>query len=385
MPSSAFDVIVLGVGGVGSAALDQLAQRGSFALGLDRFPPGHDRGSSHGRTRLTRQAYYEHPDYVPLLKRAYELWADLSARARKNLYHEVGVLCAGRPDRPVISGVLASARQHNLEVEQLSATDVAARFPGFRSREPLAALFERRAGYLDCEDAVRAAADQAVKNDAFLQTDANVIEWKPEGTGVTVRTDRTTYHAGSLIIAAGAWSGPLLADLGIRFDVLRKSFYWYEAPEIYAASHGAPGFIYETEAGNFYGFPDINQQGLKVGEHTGGLPVADALIVDRSEDADETARIDRFLSVHLPEVTRRQLHFATCLYTLSPDRNFVVDRHPEYPQVSFAAGLSGHGFKFVPVLGEALADLAERGKTNLPIEFLSCRRESLKAGPSQPG
>jgi sarcosine oxidase len=378
MPSSAFDVIVLGVGGVGSAALDQLARRGSYVLGLDRFPPGHDRGSSHGRTRLIRQAYYEHPDYVPLLKRAYELWADLSARAKKNLYHEVGVLCAGRPEGAVISGVLASARQHSLEVAQLSSADLAARFPGFRVPHPMTAVFERRAGYLDCEDAVRAAADQAVKNDAFLQTDASVIEWKPEGNGVSVRTDRTTYHAGSLIIAAGAWSGGLLADLGIRFDVLRKSFYWYEAPAQYAADGGAPGFIYEADAGNFYGFPDINGQGVKVGEHTGGLPVTDPLLVDRAPDAAETARIDRFLSAHLPDVTRRQLHFATCLYTLSPDRDFVVDRHPEYPQVSFAAGLSGHGFKFVTVLGEALADLAERGKTKLPIDFLSCQRAGLR-------
>jgi len=312
------------------------------------------------------------------LRRAYELWADLSARARKTLYHEVGVLCVGRPDRPVVSGVLASARQHSLELEQLSAEDVVARFPGYRVPEPLTALFERRAGYLDCEDAVRAAADQAVKNDAFLQTDAQVIEWKAEGTGVCVRTDRTTYHAGTLIIAAGAWSGQLLADLGIRFDVLRKSFYWYEAPATYAEDRGTPGFIYETDAGNFYGFPDINQQGLKVGEHTNGLPVADPLVVDRSSDSQETARIDRFLSVHLPDVTRRELNFATCLYTLSPDRNFVIDRHPEYPQVSFAAGLSGHGFKFVPVLGEALADLAERGKTSLPIGFLSCQRAGLR-------
>ncbi len=371
-------MIVLGVGGVGSAALDHLARRGTAVLGLDRFPPGHDRGSSHGRTRLIRQAYYEHPDYVPLLKRAYELWADLSARSKKTLYHEVGVLCAGRPDRPVISGVLASARQHSLDVEQVSPADLPARFPGYRVPEPLVAVFERRAGYLDCEDAVRAAADQAVKNNAFLQTDANVIEWMPEGHGVAVRTDKTTYHAGNLVISAGAWSGQLLGDLGIRFEVLRKSFYWYEAPPIYAASNGAPGFIYETDAGNFYGFPDIQQQGLKVGEHTGGLPVTDPLVVDRSPDVEETARIDKFLSSHLPDVTRRQLHFATCLYTLSPDRNFVIDRHPEYPQVAFAAGLSGHGFKFVPVLGEALADLADRGKTSLPIRFLSCGRASLR-------
>jgi sarcosine oxidase len=382
MAEASFDVIVLGVGGVGSAALDHLARRGWRALGLDRFPPGHDRGSSHGRTRLIRQAYYEHPDYVPLMKRAYELWADLSARSGKTLYHQVGVLQVGRPDGIVLPGVLASARQHGLDIEEISSAQLAARFPGFRVPPPLAAVFERTAGYLDVEDCVQAAAEQAVAHGAVLQTGETVRDWRPDGQGVIVETERSAYRATALIISAGAWAGHLLRDLFIRFEVVRKSLYWYEAPEeLYSPAHGAPGFIYETGIGNFYGFPRIDARGLKVAEHTGGLPVRDPLHVERSPDANETARIEAFKASYLPQATGPQLDFATCLYTLSPDRNFVVDRHPEYPQVVFAAGLSGHGFKFVPVLGEVLADLAQKGATAMPIDFLSCRRPALQPPP----
>lgn len=373
-----FDVIVLGAGGVGTATLDQLSRRGLRVLGLDRFPPGHDRGSSHGRTRLIRQAYFEHPDYVPLLKRAYDLWADLSARAGKTLYHQVGVLQAGLPDGTVVPGVLASARQHGLDVEELSESEIAARFPGLRVPPPLVAVFERRAGYLDVEDCVREAARQAVEQGAILQSGESVHTWKADGGGVLVETDRGAYRAASLIVTAGAWAGTLLADLGIRFQVVRKSLYWYAAPErLYSPEHGFPGFLYETVAGSFYGFPRLDADGLKAAEHTGGLSVSDSLLVDRHPDPAETIRVERFLTEYLPQVTREPLRFGTCLYTLSPDGHFVVDRHPEYPQVAFAAGLSGHGFKFVTVLGEALADLAQHGQTKLPIGFLTCRRPAL--------
>jgi sarcosine oxidase len=383
MPNSAFDVIVLGVGGVGSATLEQLARRGFKVLGVDRFPPGHDRGSSHGRTRLIRQAYFEHPDYVPLLRRTYELWTDLSKRCGKTLYHQVGVLQAGRADGTVVPGVLASARQHGLDVEQLTEQQAADRFPGLRVPPPLVAVFEKRAGYLDVEDCVREAARLAVEQGAQLQIGESVRGWKVDGAGVAVETDRAIYRANRLVISAGAWATTLLADLGIRFRVVRKSLYWYAAPEqLYSPSHGFPGFLYETDRGSFYGFPRIDDEGLKAAEHSGGLPVFDPLHVDRNPDPGETLRVEQFLSEYLPAVTREPRRFGTCLYTLSPDGHFVVDRHPEYPQVAFAAGLSGHGFKFCTVLGEVLADLAQRGRTDLPIEFLSCRRPALTGTPA---
>lgn len=371
-----YDTIVLGVGGMGSSALFHLAGRGASVLGIDRFAPGHDRGSSHGRTRLIRQAYYEHPDYVPLVLRAYQLWAELSQLRGQHLYHEVGVLQAGPRDGAVVAGVLASARQHGLDVEELSPSAVAKRFPGFRLPEAAAVVFERRAGYLEVENCVLAFAEEAVRRGAELRTGETVLSWRVEGDVVAVQTDKEAYHGRSLIVTAGAWASQMLTDLGIPFEVVRKSLYWYDAPaELYGEEQGFPGFLFETPQGNFYGFPLVDRFGLKAAEHTRGLPVSDPLCVDRRPDAEETARVEQFLQEYLPQVTRRNTDFDTCLYTLSPDRHFVLDLHPRHPQVSFAAGLSGHGFKFASVLGEALADLAQHRRTNLPIGFLSCRRK----------
>lgn len=374
-----FDTIILGTGGVGSATLFHLARRGQRVLGLDRFPPGHDRGSSHGQTRLIRQAYYEQPDYVPLLKRAYELWEQLSQLTGKKLFFPVGVLQVGARTGRVLPGVLASAALHGLAVDELSSSDVAERFPGFRLPESLGAVFERNAGYLLVEDCVVAHAAQAVASGAVLQAGESVLGWKRVGSGVEVTTDRGRYSAKSLVITAGAWAGPLLSDLGVPLQVTRKPLYWFAAPdEGYHQDHGGPGFIFETPEGNFYGFPKRDAAGVKVAEHSGGDFVNDPLRVDRTPHADETNRVQAFLGKYMPGVTREQTGFAVCLYTLSPDRNFLLDRHPEYPQVSFAAGLSGHGFKFTSVLGEVLADLATEGKTRLPIGFLSARRPGLR-------
>lgn len=374
-----FDTIVLGTGGVGAAALFHLARRGQRVLGLDRFPPGHDRGSSHGQTRLIRQAYYEQPDYVPLLKRAYELWDELSRLVGKQLFFPVGVLQVGARNGRVIPGVLASAALHGLAVDELSSADVAERFPGFQLTDTLGAVFERNAGYLLVEECVLAHAAQAVANGAVLQSGETVLGWKPVGSGVEVVTDRARYCSKSLVITAGAWAGPLLADLGVPLQVVRKPLYWFAAPdEGYHQERGGPGFIFETPEGNFYGFPKRDSAGVKVAEHSGGDFVFDPLKVDRSPHAGETTRVQAFLAKYMPGVSSEQTGFAVCLYTLSPDRNFLVDRHPAAPHVSFAAGLSGHGFKFTSVLGEVLADLATEGTTRLPIEFLSARRPGLR-------
>jgi sarcosine oxidase len=370
-----YDVIVLGVGGIGSATLSELARRGLRVLGLDQFAPGHGHGSSHGETRLIRQAYWELPSYVPLLKRAYSLWEELEQRCGKKLYHEVGVLQVGSSSGQVLPGTLASARLHGLEVEEISARDLPARFPGFQCLDSMAAVFERRAGYLRVEDCVHAYANEAQQAGAALLIGEVVQSWTATAGSVEVRTDRDTYHAKHLIITAGSWASQFLGDLGIPLVVTRKPLYWFETarPE-YQADHGAPGFIYETPHGNFYGFPSIDQFGLKVAEHTGGEVVTEPLSVRRTEDSAETVRVEDFLGRYLPGVTQTQTRFAVCLYTLSPDRNFLVDRHPEHPNVAFAAGLSGHGFKFASILGEILSDLVLTGKTTLPVDFLSCKR-----------
>ncbi len=371
------DVLVLGCGAVGSATLMQLAQRGIDAVGIDRFPPGHDRGSSHGETRLIRQAYYEHPDYVPLLKRAYVLWDDLEQQSGQKLFRKCGILQVGSPTGRVVPGVIESAKKHDLSVEQLTPSEVVKRFPGFRVPDGLAALYEANAGFLFVERCIHAQAQQACALGARIVLGDSAKSWRAVADGVEVTTDRETWSAKRLVITAGAWAGQMLSGLGVNFEVVRKSLYWHAAEtEQYDVDRGAPGFIYETPMGNFYGFPAIDRLGVKAAEHSGGHAVSNPLEVDRTEDPTETTRLQAFLAACLPDVSKQQTRFATCLYTLSPDRNFLVDRWPDAPQVSFAAGLSGHGFKFASVLGEVLADWATSGTTSLPIDFLSAARFS---------
>lgn len=373
-----YDCIVLGTGGVGSAACWQLSRRGAAVLGLDRFPPGHDRGSSHGQTRIIRQAYFEHPDYVPLLLRAYELWAELEQTTGQQLFEQIGLLQIGPAGGVVVSGVLRAAALHSLPVETLSAAESNRRFPGFHVPESMAAVFEPKAGLLHVEACVRAHCSAAVAAGAELLSGVTVHGWEVVNDGVVVHTDRGDFRAAKLIITAGAWSPEMLnvSDLSLR--VLRKHIYWFPAPRVeHQASGGAPTFLYELPHGCFYGFPSINADGLKCGEHSGGERVLDPLNDERSLDERDQQRVTQFVSEYLPGVSPQFHSRSVCFYTMSPDENFIVDRHPQHANVCFAAGLSGHGFKFTGVLGQVLADWTLEGKTKLPVDFLSQSRRTL--------
>ncbi len=374
-----YDVIVLGTGGVGSAALYHLARRGAKVLGLDRFPAAHDRGSSHGRTRIIRQAYYEHPDYVPLTFRAYELWNELQQCHGEQLLHEAGLLQIGPGGGQVLSGVRQSARRHGLRVEELSADEIVARWTGLRVPGGMCGLYEPRAGYLRVEACVAAHLAQAQRLGAELRTDEAAVSWRAEAAGVSVSTPRGTYAAKGLAIAAGSWSSQVLADLNVPLEVRRKHQYWFACDDpAYRPAAGCPAYLYELPQGIFYGFPHIDEWGVKVARHTGGDTVADPLHVNRDIDPEDLRLVEDFLAAHLPGVQPRLLHHSVCMYTMTPDEHFLVDRHPRYPQVAFVAGLSGHGFKFTCVLGEALADLATEGRTELPIGFLNCQRGAFR-------
>lgn len=377
--NSSYDAIVLGTGGVGSAALFHLARRGLRVLGIDRFGPGHDRGSSHGETRIIRQAYFEHPDYVPLLLRAYELWAELEELSGQQLFHQVGLLQVGPREGKVVSGVLDSARQHGLAVEELTARETEGRFPGFVVPPELTSVFEPRAGYLLVEKCVLAHLQAAKDKGADHLSETTVTSWLSEGNGVVVTTDRGEFHACRLVISPGAWAGELLASLGVPLEVRRKHVYWFSptSPE-YAVESGCPTFLYELPHGVFYGFPSLPSSGLKAAEHSGGQTVSDPSADPRLFDQRDCERVQSFLARHLPGVSRDISRNSVCFYTMTPDEHFLVDRHPEHPGVVFAAGLSGHGFKFTGVLGEALADLATNGQTPLPVAFLRLSRFRLQ-------
>jgi glycine/D-amino acid oxidase-like deaminating enzyme len=268
-----------------------------------------------------------------------------------------------------------------LPIEELTAREVSARWPGFRAPEGYRAAFERRAGYLEVEACVLAHLEQARALGAELRTDGAVRGWRADGAGVIVETENDTFSAGALIVAAGAWAGPLLADLGLRLEVRRKPLFWFEAMEsTYDPQRGCPCFLFELPTGIFYGMPQVDADGVKIAEHTGGAIVADPLNVNRELESAERRRVEEFAAACMPQVSRRMTRHSVCMYTMSPDAQFILDRHPAFSQVAFAAGLSGHGFKFTGVLGEALADLALDGRTSLPIAFLSADRPGLRPG-----
>jgi sarcosine oxidase len=372
------DAIVVGTGGIGAAAAFHLAARGVRVIGIDRFPPVHDRGSSHGHTRLIRRAYFEHPDYVPLLIRAYELWRELEQAAGHPLLVESGLLMGGPPDGDVVQGVLRSAGIHRLPIERMTPDEVAARWPAIRLPADWTAVYEADAGYLFVEECVRAHLEAARRAGARFEHGVVVRSWRAgAGGGVTVETDRGTFAADRLVLTPGPWATGLLRLPWLPLKVLRKSLFWY-SPGPSVANHPLPCFAFDTPTGFFYGFPPLDDRGLKIAEHTGGRPVADPLDVDPAIDPAEQARIEAALADHLPDVGRRCVAHKTCLYTMSPDGHFAVGTHPDEPRVAIAAGFSGHGFKFASVMGEILADivLGDPGgrRDPHPIGFLSPAR-----------
>ncbi|HIF33480.1 MAG TPA: N-methyl-L-tryptophan oxidase [Planctomycetaceae bacterium] len=372
-----YDAIVLGLGGVGSAAVLHAARRNLRVLGLEQYTPAHSRGSSHGHTRVIRKAYFEHPDYVPLLIDAYQQWSVLEEETDTRLFEQVGILQIGHPEGDVCHGVLESAREHGLPIDVLQPVDFRKQFPAVHIADHEIAVLEPQAGFLYIERAVRTQLDQAMDRGAVLQFEEPVREWRmTTNQGVSVTTDRATYVADRLIVAAGPWAERLLPPLAGHLQVLRKHLHWFACSNRHLDLNRFPVFFFETLDGEFYGFPCLDDRGLKVAEHTGGAkierPEEDPIQV---EPAD-LSRVEAFLSERFPGTAFRHSDHVTCFYTVTPDRHFVVDRHPQHPQVSFAAGLSGHGYKFAPSLGRALVDLAMDGQTELPIDFLHLGRLS---------
>ena len=374
-----FDAIVLGVGGVGSAAMYELARSGLNVLGIDRFAPGHDRGSSHGHSRIIRRSYFEHPGYVPLLSSAYEYWDQLAFRHSRDLFRRTGLIYFVSPDGPVYAGVMASATQHGLEVDELTAKDARRQFPGFVAPEGTVALYERDAGMLAVEECVKAFVHDAVNHGAHLTLGESVAEWSVDRGGVVVQTNRQKYRARRLIVTTGSWARQLLSDLDLPLEIRRKHMHWFASDgRHHQLESRSPCFFTEALGGYFYGFPDGGETGVKVAEHSGGAVVSDALSDDRTVSETDQLRVNQFRQMYLHGVLARSLSHKVCYYTMTPDEHFIVDRHPEFPNVVFAAGLSGHGYKFAPVLGRILAELATEQTPAFDLEFLRLSRPALR-------
>ncbi|QNI31067.1 N-methyl-L-tryptophan oxidase [Alloacidobacterium dinghuense] len=378
-----YDVIVIGLGGMGSAAAYHLARRGKRVLGLERFTPAHDRGSSHGSSRIIRQAYHENPGYVPLVLRSYELWEQLERDTQAQLLTIAGGLYLGTEDSDVVQGSLRSAREHNLAHELLDQKEIRRRFPVLHPRAEDCAVYETQAGFLRPEAAVAAhlglaTRGLAMQGGAALHFEEPVSNWQiTNGGAVRVTTAKGTYEAGHLVIAPGAWAESLL-KLSLPLHVRRHVMAWFDPPEGIAdfSPDCFPIYIWRTGADTvFYGFPatDCEHCGVKAAMHSGG-DICTAETIERKYQARDIAEIREQLAAYIPALNGRLLHAATCMYTMTPDEHFIVSRHPDYAQVSVACGFSGHGFKFAPVIGEVLADLAIEGRTKWPIDFLSAER-----------
>lgn len=384
--SPSYDVIVIGLGGMGSAAAHHLSARGARVLGLEKFGPVHNRGSSHGGSRITRQSYFEDPAYVPLLLRAYELYEDLERATGRDIAVLCGGVMVGPPDSRTVSGALRSARRWDLPHEMLDAKEIRRRFPTLAPDDDEVALYEAKAGLVRPENMVAAHLQLATRQGADLHFEEPMVRWEPYRDGVRVHTAENTYTAAKLVVCPGAWAPRLLTGLGVPFTIERQVMYWFEprgGTERFRPAHH-PVYIWEDAAGvQAYGFPAIDGpgQGAKVAFFRKGRETTPESI-DRTVHEDEIQAMAEHMSRCVPDLPGTFLKAATCMYSNTPDEHFVIARHPAHPEsVTVACGFSGHGFKFVPVVGEILADLALTGSTAHPIGLFDPAR--LAAAPAR--
>lgn len=372
------DVIICGLGAMGSAAAYQLARRGRSVIGLDQFDPVHDRGSSHGETRMIRYSYAEHPSYVPLVTRAYELWEALEKETdRSGLLTRTGGLYVGPLESEGVAGALQSAKEHNLPYDLLDAKEIRRRFPPMMPAPSCVGFYETNTGFLRCEEAIRAFLDGAARTGADLRFRERVTGWQARAGYVRVTTNRDTYEAERLILAPGAWA-PEFAHFprssGLRAE--RRVMYWMQPSQgIDPFCVGRfPCFTWDLDGGDFlYGFPTIDTTSVKVAFMNAG-DVCDPDRPDRNVTPDEIRRIQACLSSRISGLDSECLRATTCMYTLTPDKHFVLGQHPHHSNVSVAMGFSGHGFKFASVVGQILADLATEGTTEHAIDLFDPAR-----------
>lgn len=370
-----FDTIVVGIGGMGSAALWQLARRGQRVLGLERFDLGHAMGSSHGVNRIIRLAYFEHPDYVPLLRRAYELWRETEQLAGEQLLYVTGGLDAGLEDGRIVQGSLAACRLHDLPHELLTSAEITRRFPGYRLPPHYAGVYQPDGGFVASERAILAQASLAVAAGAEIHGREKVLGIEPTSGRVTVVTDRGRYEAGRVVVSAGAWIADLIPGLEQTAVPERQVLGWFQpknpalfTPEMFPVSN------LEAEFGQFYQFPTWGIPGFKIGRYNHLREHGHADALSREPTAQDEEVLREAIRALFPEADGPTLRLAACLFTNTPDEHFVIDTLPDHPEIIVASPCSGHGFKFASVVGEILADLATTGSSPLDLGLFAYGR-----------
>ncbi len=374
--TSAYDVIVVGVGAMGSATVYELAKRGKRVLGLEQFDVPNDQGSSHGVNRIIRLAYYEHPSYVPLLRRAYELWDEIESKCGEKLFYKTGSIDTDTESGEVFTGSLESCQIHDIPHEVLSASEVNQRFPGYLLPEGHFALFQADGGFLLSERSIVAYANAAMSLGAEIHAREKVLGWEATGAGaVKVSTSCGEYEAGSLVITAGAWSEKLLPALAGRAVPERQALAWLqpEDPGLFAPDR-FPVFNAMFEEGRYYGFPVFGIPGFKIGRYHHLDEQTDADKVDREVTDRDEAILRSAVERYFPQANGAVMTMKTCMFTNSPDEHFIIGSPDGVPEITFAAGFSGHGFKFASVIGEIMSDLAIDRRTRHDISLLDPSR-----------
>jgi sarcosine oxidase len=377
-----YHTIVAGVGAAGSATIYELAKRGRRVLGLERYDIPHDMGSSHGYTRIIRLAYYEHPSYVMLLRRSYELWRELEARAGERLLHITGSIDAGPPESWVFKGSFQSCVEHGLPHEVLTGAELQRRFPGYRLPPGHMALLQPEGGFLAPERCIVAYVTAAQALGADVRAREAVLRWEPLPDGVRVHTTNDTYEADRLVVTAGSWNAELVPELRPLLTPERQVLAWLQPtrPELFAPER-FPVFNLLVDEGRYYGFPVHGVPGFKFGRYHHLEEVVDPNTADREPNNRDEQLLRDFAERYFPEGAGATMSLKACLFTNTPDGHFVIDRHPRYAQVIVASPCSGHGFKFASVLGEILADLAEREQTRHNIDLFRIGRFGIRQAP----
>jgi sarcosine oxidase len=372
-----YDVIVVGVGGMGSAVAAHCAARGQRVLALEQHAIGHELGSSHGLTRIIRLAYFEHPSYVPLLRRAFALWRELEQGLAEPLLHITGALDVGWAGSRVFEGSRLSCREHALPHELLDAAALAARVPGWRPADNAMAVFQPDGGFLTPERCIQAHVAKARAFGATVLEHTPVLRWRAQNGGVQVHTADGTYDAGQLVLTAGPWMGDLVPSLQPLLMPERQVLGWFGVSDhdAFAPAH-FPVFVLEADEGMYYGFPEYGRPGFKIGRyHHHTERVHPDTMARDCTPADEAA-LRGAVRRYFPSANGALQHARTCLFTNTPDEHFIVDRAPDAPEVLLVSPCSGHGFKFCSVIGEVCADLVLRGHTDHDISLFRLDRFS---------
>ena len=370
-----YHTIVLGVGGMGSAAVYELARRGKRVLGLEQFDIPNTMGSSHGYTRIIRKAYYEDPAYVMLIKRAYELWDEIERRSGKQLLYKTGSLDAGPADSWVFKGSRQSCIDHNLTHEVLTGREINRRFPGYKLPDETMGVYQPDGGFLVPEDSTVAFVEAAHRLGAEIHGRETVLEWEPDGEGVLVTTDRDQYLADRLVITGGAWNEQLVPFLRGLALPERQVLAWLqpETPRLFTPDN-FPVFNLLVPEGRYYGFPVHGVPGFKFGKYHHFEEIVDPDVYQRDPTWEDEDLLRNFASRYFPQGAGPTMSLTACMFTNSPDNHFIIDLHPEYPQISFATGFSGHGYKFASVIGEIMADLADWGRSRHDLQLFNLAR-----------